>query len=57
MSEFRFVAAEAQFSRSDTDVKTRNINGFEGVIAERYSDSEIWPAPYKAPNEDAPNVI
>jgi len=38
-------------------VKTKNIEGFGGVVAESYSDSEEWWAPEHRPNEDAPNVI
>ena len=38
-------------------VKTKRIEGFGGVIAERYEDSQEWWAPYETPNEDAPNVI
>jgi len=50
------VAVE-EFSVSESGVKTKNVEGFEGVIAESYSDSEEWWAPYKEPKEDAPNVI
>ena len=49
--------AESQFSVSDDGVKTKNIEGFGGVIAESYSDSQEWWAPYEVPKEDAPNVI
>ncbi len=38
-------------------VKTKNIEGFGGVIAKSYSDSEEWWAPYEEPKDDAPNVI
>jgi arylsulfatase A-like enzyme len=38
-------------------VKTKNVPGFGGVIAESYDDSEEWWEPYEVPNEDAPNVI
>ena len=51
------AAAAAEFSVSDTGVKTKNVEGFGGVIAESYDDSEEWWAPYKEPKEDAPNVI
>jgi arylsulfatase A-like enzyme len=38
-------------------VKKKTIEGFGGVIAERYEDSEeSWPE-YVEPKEDAPNVI
>jgi len=49
--------AESKFSVSDDGVKTKNIEGFGGVIAESYSDSQEWWAPYEVPKEDAPNVI
>jgi arylsulfatase len=38
-------------------VKTKKVEGFGGVIAERYQDSKEWWAEYVAPNKDAPNVI
>jgi arylsulfatase len=49
--------AAAEFSVSDSGVKTKNVEGFGGVIAESYADSKEWWAPYKEPKEDAPNVI
>jgi arylsulfatase A-like enzyme len=51
------VPAKAVFSTSDSGVKTKIVEGFEGVIAESYADSEEWWADYKEPKEDAPNVI
>ena len=54
-SEDAPVAAE--FSVSDAGVKTKNVEGFGGVIAESYANSKEWWAPYKEPKEDAPNVI
>ena len=39
------------------DVKTKDIEGFGGVIAERYSDSKEWWAAEKLPAKDSPNVI
>ena len=39
------------------DVKTKNIEGFGGIIAKKYSDSKEWWAPEKRPKKDAPNVI
>jgi arylsulfatase len=42
---------------SDTGVKTKTIEGFGGVIAESYKDSQEWWAPEELPNKDAPNVI
>jgi hypothetical protein len=38
-------------------VKKKTFEGFDGVIAERYEDSEEWWAPYVEPKADAPNVI
>ncbi|MEH6616547.1 MAG: arylsulfatase [Porticoccus sp.] len=38
-------------------VKTKNIPGFDGVIAERYDKSKEWWAKEKRPKKDAPNVI
>ena len=39
------------------EVKTKTIEGFGGVIAEKYSDSKEWWAAEELPNEDAPNVL
>ena len=38
-------------------VKQKAIEGFGGVIAEAYDDSQEWWPPEKRPNVDAPNVI
>ena len=46
-----------EFSVSDAGVKTKNVEGFGGVIAESYQDSQEWWAEEELPNEDAPNVI
>lgn len=46
-----------EFSVSDSGVKTKNVEGFGGVIAESYGDSQEWWAEEERPNEDAPNVI
>ena len=46
-----------EFSVSESGVKTKNVEGFGGVIAESYSDSQEWWAAEEQPNEDAPNVI
>ena len=46
-----------EFSVSESGVKTKNVEGFGGVIAESYSDSQEWWAEEELPNEDAPNVI
>jgi arylsulfatase len=50
-------AAESVFSVSESGVKTKNVEGFGGVIAESYEDSQEWWAPEERPDEDAPNVI
>ena len=42
---------------SDAGVKTKTVEGFGGVIAERYEDSKEWWPPEKRPNKGAPNVI
>jgi len=42
---------------AQSDVKTKTVEGFGGVIAERYEDSkEWWPAETR-PKKGAPNVI
>ena len=51
------AAAEPEFSISESGVKTKNVEGFGGVIAESYEDSQEWWAPEQRPNEGAPNVI
>ncbi|MGI9222360.1 MAG: arylsulfatase [Woeseiaceae bacterium] len=38
-------------------VKTKQIEGFGGVIAESYDDSEEWWPEEQLPDEDSPNVI
>ena len=38
-------------------VKTKTIEGFGGVIAEKYGDSKEWWPPELRPPEGAPNVI
>lgn len=38
-------------------VKKKTIEGFGGVIAERYEDSEEWWPEYRKPGKEAPNVI
>ena len=47
----------SEFSVSDSGVKTKSVEGFGGVIAESYEDSQEWWPPYEEPNESAPNVI
>jgi hypothetical protein len=50
-------SATEEFSVTDSGVKTKNVEGFEGVIAESYSDSEEWWAAEERPEEGSPNVI
>ena len=38
-------------------VKTKNIEGFRGVIAESYSDSQEWWAAEERPKDGSPNII
>ncbi len=38
-------------------VKKKRVEGFGGVIAERYEESEAWWADYTEPSREAPNVI
>ena len=51
------ATAEAEFSVSDAGVKTKNVEGFGGIIAESYNDSREWWPEEERPNADAPNVI
>ena len=46
-----------EFSVSESGAKIKNIEGFGGVIAESYGDSQEWWAEEERPNKDAPNVI
>ena len=46
-----------EFSVSESGVKTKNIEGFGGVIAESYNDSQEWWAAEERPKEGSPNVI
>jgi arylsulfatase len=50
-------SATEEFSVSDSGVKTKNVEGFGGVIAESYDDSQEWWAAEERPNEGSPNVI
>ncbi len=59
---FSFVACgggtgESGISVNESGVLVKAVEGFDGVIAERYEDSEEWWAPELRPNQDAPNVI
>jgi arylsulfatase len=56
------VDSEAQKTSGDTifetdGIKKKKIEGFGGVIAEKYSDSKEWWAAEKRPPKDSPNVI
>ena len=42
---------------AQSDLKTKNVEGFGGVIAEKYEDSKEWWAPEKRPPDGAPNVL
>ena len=50
-------AAQSEFAISDSGVKTKNVEGFGGVIAESYQDSQEWWPPEQRPREGSPNVI
>ena len=50
-------SATEEFTVSDSGVKTKNVEGFGGVIAESYSDSKEWWPAEERPKEGAPNVI
>ncbi len=43
--------------KSSGDVKTKTVEGFGGVIAERYEDSVEWWPEEQGPPADAPNVV
>ena len=47
----------SEFSTSESGVKTKNVDGFGGVIAESYEDSQEWWAEEERPREGSPNVI
>ncbi len=42
---------------SAQNVKTKTVEGFGGVIAEKYADSKEWWPKEKRPPKGAPNVI
>ena len=44
-------------SLGEAQVKTKNVEGFGGVIAEKYEDSKEWWPPETRPPEGAPNVL
>jgi arylsulfatase len=47
----------AGHATAQSSVKTKSVEGFGGVIAERYEDSKEWWPPEKRPKKGAPNVI
>ena len=47
----------AEFSTSESGVKIKNVEGFGGVMAESYEDSEEWWAEEERPRDGSPNVI
>ncbi len=51
------ASATPEFSVSDSGVKTKNVEGFGGVIAESYDDSQEWWAAEELPKDGSPNVI
>ena len=48
---------QEEFSISESGLKTKNVEGFGGVIAKSYSDSEEWWAAEERPKAGSPNVI
>jgi len=42
---------------SSSGVRTKTVEGFGGVIAERYEDSQEWWPPEVVPESGAPNII
>jgi len=50
-------SATEEFSVSDAGVKTKDVEGFGGVIAESYQDSQEWWPPEQRPKAGSPNVI
>ena len=52
MSPYSLAQDEAS-----SEVRTKTVEGFGGVIAERYEDSQEWWPPEELPEPGAPNVI
>lgn len=50
------IAVPLAFAQGDA-VKTKKVEGFEGVIAKKYEDSQEWWPPQVRPPEGAPNVL
>ena len=49
-TESETASATPEFSVSDSGVKTKNVEGFGGIIAESYDDSQEWWAEEERPN-------
>jgi arylsulfatase len=54
---FASVGAAALNAQENGSVRTKTVEGFGGVIAERYEDSQEWWPPEELPEPDAPNII
>jgi arylsulfatase len=48
---------EFEYSVSESGARLKRIEGFGGVIAERYEDSQEWWPEEQTPKEGSPNVI
>ena len=51
------LAGAVPSSAQSEEVKTKTIEGFGGVIAERYEDSKEWWPKAATPPEGAPNIL
>ncbi len=56
-AESESPVAQSVFSVSESGTKIKNVEGFGGVIAESYEDSQEWWPPERRPQEGSPNVI
>ncbi len=52
-----FTAVMCLAVLAQAQVKTKTVEGFGGVIAEKYEDSKEWWPPQVRPPEGAPNVL
>ena len=48
---------ESDDPSATSGVRTKTVEGFGGIIAERYEDSQEWWPPEKLPEPGAPNII
>ena len=48
---------QVEYSVSESGARLKRIEGFGGVIAERYEDSQEWWPEEQTPKEGSPNVI